>query len=139
VSDIPLWLSIVVKVMFAATVVVSATLLAEKSGPLVAGLIIAMPISVGPTYVMLALTKAPSFIADSALGSIAANAAVAAFGTVYVLLARRVPNRSLADRSTTSITVISRSSVNFFTNASPRLSPRRAVTFQSIDRTSSPG
>ena len=50
-----------------------------------------MPISVGPTYVMLALTKAPSFIADSALGSIAANAAVAAFGTVYVLLARRVP------------------------------------------------
>jgi hypothetical protein len=90
-SDIPLWLSLVIKVVFAATVVVSATVLAEKSGPLVAGLIIAMPISVGPTYVMLALTTAPRFVAESALGSIAANAAVAVFGTVYVLLAQRTP------------------------------------------------
>jgi hypothetical protein len=91
VSEFPLWLSLVIKVAFAATVVVSATVLAEKSGPLVAGLIIAMPISVGPTYVMLALTTGPRFVADSALGSIAANAAVAVFGTVYVLLARRMP------------------------------------------------
>jgi len=37
--------------------------------------------------------------------------------------------------STTSITVNSRSSVNFFTNALPI----RAVTFQSIARISSPG
>src|SRR4051812_3285501 len=38
-----------------------------------------------------------------------------------------------------SITVSSRSSVNFFTYASPCTSPSRAVTFQSIERTSSPG
>ena len=90
-SDLPLWLSIAIKVAFAATVVVTATTLAEKSGPLIAGLIIAMPVSVGPTYVMLAMTAAPDFVAKSALGSIAANGAVAVFGTVYVLLARRMP------------------------------------------------
>lgn len=90
-SDYPLWLSIALKMIFAATVVVSAAIMAERSGPLVAGLIMAMPISVGPTYVMLALAKPPQFIAVSALGSVAANTAVAAFGMVYVLLARRVP------------------------------------------------
>jgi hypothetical protein len=90
-GDLPLWLSIAVKALFAASVVVSATVLAERSGPLAAGLIIAMPVSVGPTYVMLALAAAPDFVARSALGSIAANGAVAVFGTVYVLVARRVP------------------------------------------------
>lgn len=89
-TELPLWLSILVKALFAATVVVSATTMAEKSGPLVAGLIIAMPVSVGPTYVMLALTAAPDFVATSALGSVAANGAVAVFGTAYILLARRL-------------------------------------------------
>ena len=91
VSDYLLWLSIALKVSFAATVVVSAAAVAERSGPLVAGLIMAMPISVGPAYVMLALTTSPQFIAACALGSVAANIAVAAFGMVYVLLARRMP------------------------------------------------
>lgn len=91
VSDYPLWLTIALKVIFAATVVVSAATMAERSGPLVAGLIMAMPISVGPAYLMLALTTPPQFIAAAALGSVAANTAVAAFGMVYVLLARRMP------------------------------------------------
>ncbi len=90
-SDYPLWLAIALKVIFAATVVVSAAAMAERSGPLIAGLIMAMPVSVGPTYVMLALTTPPHFIAAAALGSVAANTAVAAFGMVYVLLARRMP------------------------------------------------
>ncbi len=90
-TELPLWLSLAVKIVFAATIVVAATAAAEKSGPLIAGLIIAMPVSVGPTYVMLALTSPPQFVAASALGSIAANAAVAVFVSIYVLLARRVP------------------------------------------------
>jgi hypothetical protein len=49
--------------------------------------------------------------------------------------ARRVPKRSLGDRSTTSMTVISRSSTKTFTKASSW----RADTFQSMVRTSSPG
>ena len=91
VNELPLWLAIAVKAIFAATVVVGAVTMAERSGPLVAGLIIAMPISIGPAYVMLGLTATPQFIADSALRSVAANAAVAVFGVVYVLLARRLP------------------------------------------------
>src|SRR5687768_16858629 len=51
------------------------------------------------------------------------------------LLSCTLPNAPEALTSTTSSTVSSRSSVNFFTNASPY----RAVTFQSIVRTSSPG
>ena len=49
--------------------------------------------------------------------------------------ALRVPNCSLAERSTTSMTVISRSSTKTLTNASFIL----ALTFQSMVRTSSPG
>lgn len=91
VSELPLWLSVAVKVVFAATVVVTATAAAEKSGPMIAGLILAMPLSVGPTYVMLALTASPHFISVSAVSSMGANAAVALYVAVYVALARRVP------------------------------------------------
>ena len=90
-SELPLWLSLVVKVVFAATLVVGATAAAEKNGPLIAGLIIAMPVAVGPTYVMLALSTSPQFIAVSAVSSMGANAAVALYITVYVTLARHLP------------------------------------------------
>ena len=89
--ELPLWLAIAAKVLFAASVVVGATAVAEKSGPLIAGLIIAMPLSIGPTYVLLALAASPQFVAASAVGSIGANIAVALFATVYILLARRLP------------------------------------------------
>ena len=91
VTEWPLWASIALKMVFAASMVVTATLVAEKSGPLVAGLIIAMPIAVGPTYVMLAWHATPQFIAQSALGSLASNACTGLFCTFYILLARRVP------------------------------------------------
>lgn len=90
-NELPLVLSVLIKAGCASAVVVAATMLAERSGPLVAGLIIALPVSVGPTYVLLAFTAPPAFIAHSALGSIASNGAVAIFGTVYVLLATRTP------------------------------------------------
>ncbi|MFN0159761.1 MAG: hypothetical protein ACKVQQ_00935 [Burkholderiales bacterium] len=89
-SELPLWIAIAVKVVFAATVVVAATTLAERSGPLIGGLIIALPVSVGPTYVMLAVTTTSEFIAQSALGSLQANAGGGACAAVYVVLAHRV-------------------------------------------------
>ena len=58
-TELPFWLSLAVKIAFAATMVVAANAVAERSGPLIAGLIIAMPVSVGPTYVMLGLTESP--------------------------------------------------------------------------------
>lgn len=89
-TELPLWLALTIKVAFAATVVVTATVLAEKRGPLIGGLIIALPVSVGPTYVMLAFTATPEFIAASALGSLESNAAGGACAAVYVVLAQRV-------------------------------------------------
>jgi hypothetical protein len=62
----------------------------------------------------------------------ASSAAISA--TVSILGLPTVPNFSEAERSTRSITVISRSSVNIFTYASFM----RALTFQSMKRTSSP-
>ena len=66
---------------------------------------------------------------------IADIASTAASSLASSLLKRpRVPNRSEPERSTASITVSSRSSMKRFTNGRPM----RAVTFQSIERTSSP-
>ena len=67
---------------------------------------------------------------------IAENARIAAISAARSRFSRcREPNRPDADMSTTSSTVISRSSLNSFTYASFM----RAVTFQSMNRMSSPG
>ena len=53
----------------------------------------------------------------------------------WLFVCRTLPNCPEALTSTTSITVNSRSSLNFLMNGCPN----RAVTFQSMERTSSPG
>ena len=58
----------------APSVVVTATVVAEASGPFWGGLIVSLPIGAGPAYAMLALQHDAAFIAASALGSFAANA-----------------------------------------------------------------
>jgi hypothetical protein len=84
------WLGLLlVKMAAAAGIVVGCSLLAERSGPLVAALIATLPISLGPIYVFLALEHDASFIADAALGSMASNLANACLALVYVLLAQR--------------------------------------------------
>ena len=67
---------------------------------------------------------------------IALNASSAATSATVSIFGRATePKRWLAERSTTSITVISRSSVKTFTY----VSLMRADTFQSMKRVSSPG
>lgn len=90
-ADLPLWIQIGVKVLIAATVVVTASVMAEKSGPFIGGLILALPVSVGPAYAMLALQASPAFVAQSGLGSLVSNVMVGAYVLTYLLLARRVP------------------------------------------------
>ena len=53
-------------------------------------LIAALPVSAGPAYVFLALQHDAGFLAGSALGSYAANAATALFLVTYALLATRL-------------------------------------------------
>ena len=88
-ADLPLWIQIAVKVLIAASVVVTASVMAEKSGPFVGGLILALPVSVGPAYALLALQASPEFVAQSGLGSLVSNVMVGAYVLTYVLLAPR--------------------------------------------------
>jgi len=84
----PFWLLFAAKLALAAGIVVIASLLVERSGPLLGAMIATLPISVGPAYVFLAMEHDAGFIASSALATLSANTATAAFLTVYSTLAR---------------------------------------------------
>ncbi|MBN9454508.1 MAG: hypothetical protein J0I42_21435 [Bosea sp.] len=77
------------KMALAASVVVGCSMLAERSGPLVAAMIATLPISLGPVLAFLALDHGPVFIADAALGTMNSNVTHASFVLSYVLLAQR--------------------------------------------------
>jgi uncharacterized membrane protein (GlpM family) len=83
------WIALLVKAVSSALIVVIASVAAEAAGPFWGGLIITLPIGAGPAYVMLALQHDSGFIAASALGSFAANAATFVLLTAFALLAPR--------------------------------------------------
>ena len=84
------WIGLLARAAVSAFVVVAATVAAEAAGPFWGGLIVSLPIGAGPAYVMLALQHDAGFIAASALGSFAVNAATFVFLAVLALLAVRV-------------------------------------------------
>jgi len=86
-----IWTALLVKAVATALIVVIASVAAEAAGPFWGGLIISLPIAAGPAYVMLSLQHDAGFIAASALGSFAANAATFVLLTVIALLAPRYP------------------------------------------------
>lgn len=81
---------LLMKMAVAAAIVVGCSLLAERSGPLLAAMIATLPISAGPVYVFLALDHDAAFISGGALGSMGSNLANAGLSLVYVLLAQRL-------------------------------------------------
>ncbi|MBV8289915.1 MAG: hypothetical protein JOZ35_23625 [Hyphomicrobiales bacterium] len=87
--DLFFWCGLVLKVAMTATIVVIVSVAAERSGPFVAALIAALPTAAGATYIILAFEHPPAFIAAAAIGSLAANAAVAIFALTYTALAQR--------------------------------------------------
>jgi hypothetical protein len=72
-----------------AAFVVSASVITERSGPVIGALIATLPISAGPSYVFLALDHDAAFVAQGALASLPINAATICLGLVYVVLAQR--------------------------------------------------
>ena len=84
------WLPLIARAAVSAFVVVAATVAAESAGAFWGGLIVSLPIGAGPAYAMLALQHDAGFIAVSALGSFAVNAATFVFLTALALLATRV-------------------------------------------------
>jgi hypothetical protein len=82
-------LAIIMKAALTAAVLVTATVVAERSRPVLAAAIMALPISAGPAYVLLALQHDAAFLADSSLVGLMLNASTAALVVAYGALARR--------------------------------------------------
>src|SRR2546429_2235934 len=72
-----------------AAFVVSASVITERSGPVIGALVVTLPISAGPSYVFLALDHDAAFIAEGALASLPINAATIFLALTYVMLAQR--------------------------------------------------
>lgn len=87
--DLLFWLMLILKMAVTAAFVIIATITAERSGPLIGGLIATLPISAGPAYVFLSLDHSVQFVADSALMSFATNPAIALYALIYAWLAQR--------------------------------------------------
>ena len=83
------WYGLALKMAMTATIVVLASVAVERSGPFIGALIAALPTAASAAYIILALEHPPAFIAASAIGSLAANAAVAVFALAYAVLAQR--------------------------------------------------
>jgi hypothetical protein len=87
--DLAFALILLAKMTITAGFVLAATMTAERAGPLIGGLVATLPIGAGPVYVFLALDHDAQFLAESAVNSLAINAANAIFALVYALLAQK--------------------------------------------------
>jgi len=87
--DLLFWYELALKMVMTATIVVAASVAVERSGAFIGALIAALPPAAGAAYIILAIEHPPAFIAMSAVGSLAANAAVAIFALSYAALAQR--------------------------------------------------
>lgn len=82
-------LFLILRMAIAAAFVVSASVITERSGPVIGALVATLPISAGPSYVFLAIDHDAAFIAQGALSSLPVNAATILLGLTYVVLAQR--------------------------------------------------
>ncbi len=87
--DPAFWSELVLKMAMTAAIVVTASVLVERSGPFIGALIAALPTAAGAVYIILALEHSAAFVAGSAVGSMVSNAAVAVFALSYAALAQR--------------------------------------------------
>jgi hypothetical protein len=88
-ADLLVLLFLLLRMAIAATFVVTASIITERSGPVIGALVATLPISAGPSYVFLALDHDAAFIAQGALSSLPVNAATIFLGLTYVVLAQR--------------------------------------------------
>jgi len=82
-------LTLLSRMAITAAFVVTASIITERSGPVIGALVATLPISAGPSYVFLALDHDAAFIAEGALASLPINAATIFLGLTYVVLAQR--------------------------------------------------
>jgi len=85
----PFWVPFAIKVAVTMVVVVAAARVAERAGPFFGALVACLPVSAGPSYVLLSLQASDAFVADTALSSAAMTAGAALYLAAYVVLAPR--------------------------------------------------
>ena len=88
-SEAAFILTLALRMAVTAAFVVTASVITEKSGPVIGALVATLPISAGPSFVFLALDHDAAFIAEGALASLPCNAATIFLGLTYVVLAQR--------------------------------------------------
>jgi hypothetical protein len=89
VAELNLW-ALAAKVVVAMTIVVTAARVAERAGPFFGAMVATLPVSTGPIYVFLALDYDSSFIAQSAITSVASVAGAVGFIAGHAFAAQRL-------------------------------------------------
>lgn len=87
--DLAFALILILRMAITAAFVISASIITERSGPVIGALVATLPISAGPSYVFLAMDHDAAFIAQGALASLPINAATMFLGLTYIFLAQR--------------------------------------------------
>ena len=87
--DLLFWLALFLKMAVTAAFVVGASIIAEKSGPAIGAMIATLPIAAAPAYIILSFDHDSTFIANGAIGSLAANAVTGIYSLIYAFLAQR--------------------------------------------------
>jgi hypothetical protein len=87
--DLIFILTLLLRMAVTAIFVVSASVITERSGPVIGALVATLPISAGPSYVFLALDHDAAFVAQGALASLPINAVTIFLALTYVVLAQR--------------------------------------------------
>jgi hypothetical protein len=82
-------IGLLLKIALTSSIVVAASIVVERSGPFIGSLIASLPTAGGAAMIILAWEHPPAFIAQSAVGSMVANAMVAVFALGYAVLAQR--------------------------------------------------
>lgn len=84
-----IWWIVLLRAAIGAGFVVTVASVAELLGPFWGGLLVSLPVSAGPAFVMLAMEQDDAFIAEGAVGGLVANAVTQVFILVIILLGPR--------------------------------------------------
>ncbi len=77
------------KLLLTAGIVVGASVVVERTGPLIGALVVTLPVTVWPAYLFLSFDHDAAYLADSAGAGLAVNAVSGVFMLLYLLLAQK--------------------------------------------------
>src|SRR3954453_15280383 len=87
--DLYFLLVLALRMAITAAFVISASIITERSGPVIGALVATLSLSGGPSCFFLGIAHDAAFVAQGALASLPINAATIVMGTIYVVLAQR--------------------------------------------------